>query len=129
VNDETQNIDGRTKRALDMALARKQISRASYDAVLASELSLADAKRLGRDGAPDAPDATEDQETTTEAPPEPSPSLCWCGMCGLEVRSGRRWRQGHDARGKSLIQKAVAEGTVDELPKTLRQYGRERGLI
>lgn len=128
MNDETQKIDGRTKRALDMALMKAQISQASHAAVLAGELSLADAKTLGRDRGPDAPDTTEGQGTATKTPPEPSSSLCWDG-CGQEVRPGRRWRQGHDARGKSMILNAVREGRVSELPETLQEYGRERGLL
>jgi hypothetical protein len=42
-------IDGRTRRALDVAIAKRQISPASYRAVLAGEITLQAARDLGRD--------------------------------------------------------------------------------
>jgi len=35
---------------------------------------------------------------------------CECGQCGLEVKPGRRFRQGHDARRKSLLIEYLEEG-------------------
>lgn len=51
MTEQNPKIDGRTERALDMAIARKQVSQESYRAVLAGQISLADAKAMGRSGA------------------------------------------------------------------------------
>jgi hypothetical protein len=86
-------------------LSKKQISQDSYAAILRGELSLQQAKEIGRRRGPDAPDGAETvQETATETPPEHA--LCWCG-CGGEIRPGRRWRPGHDQRAKGRILRAV----------------------
>jgi hypothetical protein len=47
--EQNTKLDGRTRRAADIALAKRTISRASYDAVLAGEVTLQRAKELGRD--------------------------------------------------------------------------------
>ena len=53
---------------------------------------------------------------------------CWCG-CRELTSSGKRWKVGHDQRGKGIIKQAVREGKVGELSPQLREYGVERGLI
>ena len=60
MSEQNTKIDGRTKRALDMAIARKQVSQESYQAVLAGEITLQQAKAMGRDGTPaaDTPQAS-----------------------------------------------------------------------
>jgi hypothetical protein len=45
----------------------------------------------------------------TEAAPV-DVKLCECGQCGLEVKPGRRFRQGHDARRKSMLIEYLEEG-------------------
>ncbi len=52
MTERNPKIDGRTKRALDVAIARKKVSQESYRAVLAGEITLQRAKELGRSGAP-----------------------------------------------------------------------------
>ena len=147
---EQKKIDGRTKRAADMALAKRTISRASYDALLAGRIGITEAKAIGRDGAPaadtrrDYKDQGEGQRTSrsasaedrTDRPPQPvsriskddTRQLCWCG-CQQLTSAGKRWRVGHDSRGKAIIKRAVKEGNVDKLSVQLREYGEERGLI
>jgi hypothetical protein len=153
MTDQNAKIDGRTKRALDMAIARRQVSQESYPAVLAGEITLQQAKAIGRDGAP-ATDAaqgsggqheartrprstsTDDTQDGTDMPPQPVSRLskndttqeCWCG-CKQLTSPNRRWRPGHDQRAKGTIKRAVKEGKVDELEARLREYGAERGLI
>ena len=51
----TQKVHHQTERGARIALAKRLISRASYEAVLCGELSLAEAKELGREGAPERP--------------------------------------------------------------------------
>jgi hypothetical protein len=41
----------------------------------------------------------------------------------------KRWKPGHDQRGKGIIKRAVKEGKVGELSPQLREYGAERGLF
>jgi hypothetical protein len=54
--------------------------------------------------------------------------LCWCG-CEELTSPNRRWKPGHDSRGKGIIKRAVEDGKVGELSPQLKEYGAERGLI
>ncbi len=150
MTQQNPKIDGRTKRALDMAIARKQVSQESYRAVLAGTLTLQEAKAIGRDGAPAADatggsggpgTATETARSTSaggaeDARPQPVSRIskddatqqCWCG-CQQLTSPNRRWRPGHDQKGKGLIRRAVREGKTGELSPKLRMYGAERGLL
>ena len=95
-------VHHQTERGARIALAKKQISRASYEAILAGTLTLAQAKELGRKGGPEAPTTrggpgavTEGPErAATERPPEGA-GACLCG-CGDLVKN--RFRPGHDMR-------------------------------
>jgi hypothetical protein len=67
----TQKVHHNTGKAADIALAKKQISQESYEAVLAGTLTLAEAKELGRDRGPhDTGQASSGREGATERPPE-----------------------------------------------------------
>ena len=126
--DKSPNVHHQTARGARLALAKKHTSRACYDELLRGDLGVPAAKELGRDGAhhtPGGPEMVTDDPTGT--PPQPA-AMCWCG-CGAEVRQGRRWRQGHDARAKGVILRSVRAGKTDELPEALRGYGAERGLL
>jgi hypothetical protein len=138
-----------TVRGARNALAHRLISQESYRAVLRGELSLADAKAIGRDGVP-ATDTTEGRSgpgtagtpargasgDAPDTPPQPGSRIskddtrqfCWCG-CEQLTSPGKRWRPGHDQRGKGIIKQAVKESRVEELDVRLREYGTERGLI
>jgi hypothetical protein len=126
----------------------RHISRASYDAILAGTLTLADAKSLGRDRGPDTSECSGGPGTARETPgrgsaqggadtpPQPVSRIlkddatqeCWCG-CGERTKPNRKWRPGHDQRAKGVIKRAVREGKVEELSDQLREYGAERGLL
>jgi len=118
MTEQNTKIDGRTRRAADLALAKRTISRASYDAVLAGQIDLATAKAIGRNGTPaiDASPGRSGQDDATErarsssaddsadTPPQPTSRvsksersrLC---MCGCENRTrGGRFMPGHDVR-------------------------------
>src|SRR5829696_1432789 len=97
-------VHGNTKKAADMALARREISRSSYEAILAGTLALAEAKELGHDGGPGATTsrggsgaATEEPRKGRECPQAGTGTqrACLCG-CGELVKN--RFRPGHDAR-------------------------------
>ena len=146
---EQNKIDGRTKRAADMALAKKTISRASYDALLAGRIDLAQAKATGRDGAPAADthqpsvgpaaatgrarsaSGTDDAHT----PPQPVSTIskddrtptktpCLCG-CGTPVV--RSFALGHDARMFRVAHEHLTEGR--ELTKEQREYLESSGKM
>lgn len=148
MSEQNTKIDGRTKRAADIALAKRTISRASYDAILAGTLSLQHGKEYGRDRGPDMPRhdsgpgrpagraRSASAEYRTDAPPQPVSRIskddttqeCWCG-CQELTSPNRRWRPGHDMRGKGIIKRAVKEGKVEELSPRLKEYAGERGLV
>ena len=146
----TQKVHHQTKQGARIALANEQISRASYEAILAGTLTLAEARELGRARGPEAATSRGSSGAGTEsarvglerpqdrrnAPPQPISRIskddatqeCWCG-CGEQTKPHRRWKPGHDQRAKGSIKRAVAAGKVDELSDRLRDYGQERGLI
>jgi hypothetical protein len=140
MNDENQKIEGRTKRALDMAIARKQVSQESYRAVLAGALTLQEAKAMGRDGTP-ATDAAEGRSgpgTATEtlgrggredtnAPARRC--LCGCGQTPKGQES--RFLMGHDARLHGEIKRNLERDPLlrnERFTDAQRAYARERGL-
>jgi hypothetical protein len=141
-----RKIDGRTKRAADMALGKKQISRASYEAILRGELSLAQARALERDRGPhdtgQASSGHEEGRKTPregrerppegrERPQEGTSALrtCLCG-CGESVKN--RFRPGHDMRLFGELKRNLEKDPLlrnERFNEEQRQYARERGLI
>ena len=91
-----------TRKAADMALAKRAISRESHRAITEGRITLAEARELGRDGSPYAPAVrvNKDDRTPTETP-------CLCG-CGLMVP--RRFAPGHDARMFRVAREHLTEG-------------------
>lgn len=118
---EQRKIDGRTKRALDTAIAKRQVSQDSYYAVLEGRISLADAKELGREGSPNTPLKLVSRISKDDRTRE-----CMC-RCGKSTKG--RFAMGHDARVKGWILKAVRAGDLSDLTEEQVAYGRERGLI
>jgi hypothetical protein len=144
-------VHHQTERGARIALAKKQITQESYEAILAGTLTLAEARKLGRDRGPDdtgrpssgpgtAIESTrgdrERPQEGTDAPPQPISRIskddttqeCWCG-CGSWASPGKHWRPGHDQRAKGIIKRAVTAGKTHELSDRLRNYGRERRLV
>ena len=141
MTEQNPKLDGRTKRALDMAIARKQVSQESYRAVLAGTLTLQRAKELGRSGAPT--DTTQGssgpgrgqetagtpQEQPTDAPQGTGRS-CLCG-CGETTRGGR-FKPGHDARLHGELKRNLEKDPLlrnERFTEEQRSYACERGLI
>ncbi len=92
-----KEVHYQTSKGADISLAKKQISPDSYRAVLAGQISLQDARELGRSGTPqksiaqgttvqeEAPETSETpQEQPTDAPLGTGRS-CLCG-CGETTR-------------------------------------------
>ena len=107
-----------TVRGARASLAKKEISGESFEAVLAGDLSLEEARELGRNAGPGGPAVRADKTDRSRE--------CMCG-CGRTTNG--RFAMGHDARVKSWIVKAVRTGTLDELSEEIQQYADERDLI
>jgi hypothetical protein len=137
-----RKIDGRTKRAADMALGKKQISRASYEAILRGELFLAQARALERDRGPhDTGQASSGHEegrmgpgsVGAARPPQPvsrtskedRSRLCMCA-CGTRTKGGR-FAPGHDVRMVSYA-KEYLRGER-ELTDEQMTYVRDSGKL
>ena len=126
---EQKKIDGRTKRALDLAIARRQVSQESYHAVTEGRITLAEAKSLGRDR---RPDTSEDQsgpgETTKRSRRGRQPRPCIC--CGGLTKGGR-FHPGCDQRLYGRIQRQLRVDPLlrsDQFTDEQRRYAVERGL-
>ena len=132
MTEQNPNLDGRTKRALDMAIARKQVSQESYRAVLAGEMTLQEAKELGRSGAPtDTSEGTSGPRRAPSGPREgrkPRPCLCSCGG----TTRGGRFLPGHDARLHGELKRNLEKDPLlrnERFTDEQRAYAKERGLL
>ena len=96
---EAHTIDGRTKRALDTAIAKQQVSRESYRAVLEGRLRLAEAKELGRDHGPDGPTKPTTRISKDDRTRE-------CIACGGLTKGGR-FHPGCDAKMHRLAREYI----------------------
>jgi hypothetical protein len=127
-----RKIDGRTKRAADMALAKMQISQESCEAILAGTLTLAEAKELGHDRRPhDTGQASNGHEEGRKAPREGRTlRRCICS-CGGETRGGR-FLPGHDQRLFGELKRNLEKDPLlrnERFDEEQREYARERGLV
>jgi hypothetical protein len=134
-------IDGRTKRAADLALMRRTISRASYNAILAGTLTLAEAKALGRDQGPDTTWDHSGPGRPSEEPERASAEDHWDGtdkaqklcLCGCGVPVSRNFKAGHDARLLSELRGQIKKGDVllrsERITDEQRQFAVRHGLI
>ena len=133
MTEQNPKVDGRTKRALDTAIARRQVSQESYRAVLAGTLTLQEAKAIGRDGAPatDASEGRSGREEPRTGPREgrtPRPCLCSCGG----TTRGGRFLPGHDARLHGELKRNLEKDPLlrnERFSDEQKAYARERGLV
>jgi hypothetical protein len=127
-----RKIDGRTKRAANMALAKKQISQVSYEAILAGTLTLAEARKIEREGPHDTGQASggheEGRKTLREGR---TPRHCMCS-CGGTTKGGR-FLPGHDTKLRSELVAQIKKGDVllrsERITPEQRRYAVERGLV
>ncbi|MGI8859102.1 MAG: hypothetical protein ACR2HO_02960 [Rubrobacteraceae bacterium] len=143
--ERNPKADGRTVRAARNALAKKQISQGSYAAVLRGEITIRDARNLGRSGTPtDTTPAGDGQEKATEAPrsagedagvggpdTQPRPG-CLCGCGGTPKGKRSRFLMGHDRRLFGELKRNLKNDPLlrnERFTEEQRQYARERGLI
>jgi hypothetical protein len=130
-------VHHQTERGARIALAKKQISQASYEAVLAATLTLAEAKELGRDRGPhDTSQASSGHEEGRKTPREGSQehsrsgaATCLCG-CGEPVKN--RFRPGHDMRLYGELKRNLEKDPLlrnQRFTDEQKAYAKERGLI
>ena len=119
---ESTKIHGNTKKAADISLARKDISRESHGAVHEGRISLEEARELGRDAGPDAP-------PTLKSTVSKSDRTRHCVACGPEgaPTKGGRFHPGCDAKMHSLAREYV-RGERDLTPEQMA-YVEESGKL
>jgi len=128
----TQKVHHQTERGARIALTKEQISRASYEAILAGTLSLAEGRELGRDRGPHgtgrASSGHEDGRKTPRKVRTARPCLCSCGG----TTRGGRFLPGHDAKLRSELVAQIKKGDVllrsERITPEQRRYAVERGL-
>ena len=125
-------VHGNTKKAADMALAKRLISRDSHRAVHEGRITVAEARKLGRDRGPhDTGQASDGQAEATETPRRSrTPRRC-LRSCGGTTRGGR-FLPGHDAILRSELVAQIKKGDVllrsARIMPEQRRYAVERGL-
>jgi hypothetical protein len=121
-----------TAKGARTALAHRLISQDSYRTVLRGELSLAEARELGRDRGPhDTGPASDGHEEGRKTPREgctPRPCMCSCGG----TTKGGRFLPGHDAILRSELVAQIKKGDVllrsERITPEQRRYAVERSL-
>ena len=124
--EQDPKVHHMTAKAAGTALAHRLISQDSYRSVLRGELSLEEAKFLGRARGPSTPAL----EKVQEMPPEPSPCLCGCGQRPRSPRS--RFVQGHDHRLYGELKRNLETDPLlrnERFSAGQRRYAVERALV
>ncbi len=114
---EANAVHGNTRKAADLALAKRTISPDSHRAVLAGDLSLEEARSLGRNAGPAGPAVRADKNDRSRP--------CLCGCQGIS-KTGR-FVAGHDMRMVTLA-KAHVRGEAD-LTDEQMEYVQESGKL
>lgn len=109
-------VHHQTKRAADLALAKKAISPDSHKAVQEGRISLDEARELGRNAGPSGPAVRVNKNDRTR------PCACQCGEY-----TGSTWKQGHDARLPGLVLQSL-KGEI-ELTDEQREHAERRDLF
>jgi len=129
MTEQNPKIDGRTKRAADIALAKRLISPASFRALVEEgTITLQQAKELGRDRGPNDT-GQSGREDATETPGEgrtPRPCVSCSGMT-----KGGRFHPGCDQVLYGHIKRQLRSDPLlrsDKFTNEQRRYAVERGL-
>ncbi|PLS84078.1 MAG: hypothetical protein CYG60_19850 [Actinobacteria bacterium] len=115
---EANAVHHQTKKSADLALAKKAISPDSHRAVLAGDLSLEEARSLGRNAGPAGPAVRVNKNDRT---PTSTPCLCGCGEL-----VPRNFKAGHDMRMYRVAREHLTEGRelTDEQADYLETSGK-----
>ena len=87
MTEQENRVHGNTKKAADMSLAKREISRDSHRGVKEGRITLVEARELGRDGSPCARAVCADKDDRSRP----------CIACGGMTRGGR-FHPGCDAK-------------------------------
>lgn len=126
-----RKIDGRTKRALDMAIAKRQISQAGYRAAIEGKITLQEAKELGRDRGPDDISDADDGPGRASSGPRKGRTPRPCIACAGLTKGGR-FHPGCDQTLYGRIKRQLRSDPLlrsDKFTDEQRQYAVERGLV
>lgn len=117
--NEEAKVHGNTKKAADMALAKKAISPDSHKAVYEDRIDLDEARSLGREGSPFGPVP----KIISKNDRTPTKTVCLCD-CGQLVP--RMFAPGHDARMFRVAREHLTEGRdlTDEQREYLETSGK-----
>jgi hypothetical protein len=140
--EQNPKVHHMTAKGARTALAHRLISQDSYRAVLRGELSLAEARELGRDRGPhDTGQGSDGPGTTRKTPREArersqesmgASGTCLCG-CREPVRGKKsKFRPGHDMRLYGELKRNLERDPLlrnERFNDEQRAYARERGLI
>jgi len=113
-------VHGNTKKAADIALAKKAISPDSHRAVHEGRITVEEARSLGRDGSPFGPPPraiSKNDRTPTKTP---------C-LCGCREPVARLFKAGHDQRLVTFAKEYV-RGERDLTPEQM-EYLRVSGKL
>ena len=113
-------VNGNTKKAADMALAKKAISPDSHRAIHEGRIDLEEARSLGREGSPFGPAP----KTVGKNDRTPTKTACLCG-CGELV--ARTFKASHDQRLVTFAKEHV-RGERDLTPEQM-EYLRVSGKL
>jgi hypothetical protein len=116
----TKDVHHQTRKAADVALAKKAISPDSHRAVHEGRIDLEEARSLGRNGSPYGPvpkTISKNDRTPTKTP-------CLCG-CGELV--ARTFKAGHDQRLVTFAKEYV-RGERDLTPEQM-DYVERNGKL
>jgi hypothetical protein len=124
--EQNPKVHHMTAKGARTALAHRLISQDSYRSVLRGEISLTDAKSLGRNKGPGTSESQEVQEMSPES------SLCLCG-CGERPKSSKsRFVQGHDHRLYGELKRNLQNDPLlrnERFSDEQRRYAVERRLV
>jgi hypothetical protein len=131
--EKNPNVHHMTIKGARNALAHRLISQDSYRAVLRGELSLAEARELGRDWGPhDTGQASGGHEEARKTPREGrTPRRCMCSCGGMT--KGGAFLPGHDARLRAELVAQIKKGDVllrsDRITAEQRAFAVRHDLV
>lgn len=123
---EPKAVHHQTKRGADMSLAKCEISRESHAAVLRGELSLQEARDLGRSAGPSGPVQAGNGGSGKPRKPKRAKEPRPCLACS-EPTSGSRFHQGCDMKMFRVAREHLTEGR--ELTEAQMEYLESSGKM
>ena len=117
MTERENRVRGNTKKAADMSLAKREISRDSHRGITEGRITLAEARELGREGSPFGPAPKTISKNDRRRP---------CIACGGMTKGGR-FHPGCDAKMFRVAREHLTEGR--ELTGEQAEYLYESGKL